>query len=777
MAIRLLQSRRTGKRRIRGEVNHAWWRKLQADGTMGSLLLALVFVALGAAIFMLRNDGPAQRPGEYVNNDIYARVDFDFNDPQRLTAAREQARDAEPPVFKSNGDVWSNLAESLRQLPDRVAGRTINELPASLRDQFTFRDKSLTTSLDAAALTSLDQSRSEQRRNGYLDSVKTYVDLIRPLIVIPAEVRDDEIHRQQALGTPQLLVAPAKPGESPAQVPISQTFAATGGDELIAELSKAAQVSFPRELQAKIVAYTLNTLRDNPTHVLDEDATVASRTRAAANVPASAGTISRRAGTRLVEPGVLTSDKWALLKAEHAEYMAHLSSADRLFNGAGIVLTVLLVTCALGGYIKRYQPRIIRNHARGVGMAVLLLSMLLLAQLAGIGSGPLYAFGAAPTILVAMILAIAYDRRFALGVSTCHAMMVTAALGQGIGFFMILFVGVLTCCYMMDDIRSRIRLIEIGGMTALAMMGMTLAVGATSLEPISYVGRNCLFAGAAGLAAGFVVLGILPFIEKAFRITTGMTLLELADASHPLLRRLAMEAPGTYSHSLQVATLAESAAESIGANSLLTRVGAYYHDIGKINKPDYFIENQTGGINRHINLSPSVSLLIIIGHVKDGMELAREYNLPTSLMPFIQQHHGTTLVEYFYRQACQQKDQNQPDHPAVSEQQYRYPGPRPRSRELGIVMLADAVESATRSMVEPTANRVETLVHELMLRRLLDGQFDDCELTMRELEVVERTMMKTLLSIYHGRIAYPSTAAIAQPNGPQSSSGSGIRTA
>ena len=182
--------------------------------------------------------------------------------------------------------------------------------------------------------------------------------------------------------------------------------------------------------------------------------------------------------------------------------------------------------------------------------------------------------------------------------------------------------------------------------------------GAVSLDPLRFIAKYCLYSGAAGLAVGFVVLGILPFVEKAFKITTSMTLLELADASQPLLRRLAIEAPGTYNHSLQVATLAEAAAEAIGANSLLCRVAAYYHDVGKINKADYFIENQVDGRNRHINLSPSVSLLIIIGHVKDGMELAKEYNLPASILPFIQQHHGTTLIEYFYHQACtrQEKD-------------------------------------------------------------------------------------------------------------------------
>jgi putative nucleotidyltransferase with HDIG domain len=237
-----------------------------------------------------------------------------------------------------------------------------------------------------------------------------------------------------------------------------------------------------------------------------------------------------------------------------------------------------------------------------------------------------------------------------------------------------------------------------------------------------------------------------------------MTLLELADASHPLLRRLAIEAPGTYSHSLQVATLAEAAAEAIGANSLLCRVSAYYHDVGKINKPDYFVENQQQGQqNRHINLTPSVSFLIIKGHVMDGIEMAREYTLPTSLFPFIQQHHGTTLVEYFFNAA--RNDQKQKgEETEVSDTEFRYPGPKPRTREVAILMLSDAAESATRCMKEPTAGRIEALVHELSMKRLLDGQFDECDLTLRDLDRVEKSLTKTLLSIYHGRLAYSSTS-------------------
>src|SRR5262249_5904276 len=211
---------------------------------------------------------------------------------------------------------------------------------------------------------------------------------------------------------------------------------------------------------------------------------------------------------------------------------------------------------------------------------------------------------------------------------------------------------------------------------------------------------------------------------------------------------------GTYQHSMQVATLAAEAAEAIGADSLLCRVGAYYHDIGKIPKADYFIENQPpGSKSRHIGITPNVSYMIIAGHVKDGVAMAKEYGLPTKILLFIEQHHGTTLVEYFYHAACNSGDA---DGPKISEHQFRYPGPKPKSKEIAIVMLADAVESASRTMAEPTSARIDSLVHDLAMKRLLDGQFDECDLTMRDLERIERALAKTLQSFYHGRIPYPS---------------------
>jgi hypothetical protein len=253
---------------------------------------------------------------------------------------------------------------------------------------------------------------------------------------------------------------------------------------------------------------------------------------------------------------------------------------------------------------------------------------------------------------------------------------------------------------------------------------------------------------------GFFVLGVLPFIERSFKVTTSMTLLELCDVNQPLLRRLAQVAPGTYNHSLTLASMAEAAAEAIGANGLACRVGAYYHDIGKINKPRYFIENQGGGPNKHDKLSPAMSLLIIVGHVKDGVEMAREFGLPRVIQHFIESHHGTTLVEYFYHAARQrQGDDDQP-----SEMEFRYPGPKPQTREAAILLLCDSVEAAMRSMAEPTAGRIEQFVHQMAMKRLMDGQFDRCNLTLEELHRIEQAITKTLCGIYHGRIAYPSAS-------------------
>jgi putative nucleotidyltransferase with HDIG domain len=748
------------------------WHRLRERGGLPSLGIAAVFCLGLIALFMAREQVVPYRPGQYIAHDITARVDFSFFDADAYSHQVDLARKAAPRVYRQvPGDLWASLQQDLLELPDRVQDAKPEQLDPPLRDI-----------LDSGALTQLEQSRTGPDRKRYAENVRQFIAYARqhlltdgrPLVILKQEDWDREMQQSSDLEQHRkILLRPAAADqdnpETAAQAPeqladvAAETYSTRLPDSVSARLQDYAK-GFDLGLGPKIARIAYAKLSSHPTYELDERASTEVKNNAGDHVDPKLAEFRYPRNGLIVRRGVLSERDWQILRVENQAYY-HGLTANPLtvweYRG-GLVLMAFIITVILSAYVARYQARCVRNHTRGIALAALLLSMLLITQLAGISSNSLYIFGIGPTILAAMILTIAYDQRFALGIATVHAMIVTAALNQSLDFFLILWAGVLTACYQLDDIRTRSKLIEVGGAAALAMILVTAAVGCVEMAPMPFIGSNCLYVGAAGLAAGFVVLGILPFIEKTFRITTSMTLLELADASQPLLRRLALEAPGTYNHSLQVATLAEEAAEAIAANSLLCRVGSYYHDIGKINKPDYFAENQLDGENRHINLSPSLSLRIILSHVKDGVEMAKDYNLPTSILPIIQQHHGTTLVEYFYHQATHQDGQDGSTAAAqqLSDTEYRYPGPKPKSKESAVVMLADAVESCCRAMAEPTPSRIEAVVHDLAMKRLHDGQFDECDLSMRDLERIERSLAKTLLGIYHGRLTYPSTAPI-----------------
>jgi putative nucleotidyltransferase with HDIG domain len=312
----------------------------------------------------------------------------------------------------------------------------------------------------------------------------------------------------------------------------------------------------------------------------------------------------------------------------------------------------------------------------------------------------------------------------------------------------------------LGNIRSRSKLIRVGMITAIVGFVLTFLAGTADGRPLDFNNIERLTTNAAinavwTLLVGFLVTGLLPFIERTFGVLTDLSLLELGDAAHPLLQELVRRAPGTYNHSINVASLAEPAAESIGARGLLVRVGAYFHDIGKMLKPAYFVENQVAGANRHETLLPAMSTLIIIAHIKDGADLARQHHLPQPIIDFIEQHHGTTLVEYFFRRAAEQQREADPESGDLEESAFRYPGPKPQTREAAVLMLADAVESASRALVEPTPSRIESLVEEITMKRLLDGQFDECDLTLQDLRSVQDSLIKSQIAIYHGRVKYP----------------------
>ena len=253
-----------------------------------------------------------------------------------------------------------------------------------------------------------------------------------------------------------------------------------------------------------------------------------------------------------------------------------------------------------------------------------------------------------------------------------------------------------------------------------------------------------------GLISGVIVLGILPVFEYLLQTVTNISLLELADSHHPILQRMILEAPGTYHHSLIVGNLSDTACTAIGANGLLARIGAYYHDIGKLQKPEYFIENQQIKKNLHDALSPTMSKLIIMNHIKEGLELAKKYSLSPALWDFIQQHHGSSLVYYLYRRALEGSEEDQ----EVTEEGFRYPGPKPNTKETAVVLLADSVEAATRTLKDPTPAKIEEVVHKVINNKFIDGQLDECELTLKDIERISSIFAKILSGIYHSRVNY-----------------------
>ncbi len=330
-----------------------------------------------------------------------------------------------------------------------------------------------------------------------------------------------------------------------------------------------------------------------------------------------------------------------------------------------------------------------------------------------------------------------------------------------------------TAVYLTLQVRRRSRLIRAGLCVGLAIWLLSLTFGligpfnlfSPGATDWPMIGIQSALAIGNGIITAMVVGGALPMLEHLFAITTDISWLEASDLNHPLLRRMTIEAPGTYHHSLVVANLAESAAESIGANATLCRVCSYFHDIGKLVKPEYFTENMNFERNPHDDLAPTMSALIIIAHVKEGVDLALKHGLNQQVIDVIQQHHGTSLVFYFYKRALQQHEDaraggkimkmREEDIPEVSEESFRYSGPKPQTKESGIISLADMVESASRSLEKPTPQKIEQLVTDLIDQRLADHQLDECELTLRELKTIAERFRFTLMNMLHTRIAYP----------------------
>ncbi|HEY2880803.1 MAG TPA: HDIG domain-containing protein, partial [Pirellulales bacterium] len=449
----------------------------------------------------------------------------------------------------------------------------------------------------------------------------------------------------------------------------------------------------------------------------------------------------------------ITNDKLQVLRLEHQAYVDSLTSSQKIQRSLAFFGMLFAMFTLSGFYILYRAPEIFVSMSRFSSILSMFVAAVTLAAMA---NDDALRAESVPIMLFGMTVALVYRQELALLLTAALVLVVAVVvLDEDLSSYITLMSGAVASILLVGRIRSRTKLIYVG--LAAAVISMLTEIGDSTLAGQPLMQTLTVDVPPVGwwaVAAGFLMTGLLPFIEKSFGVLTDISLLEIGDISHPLLQELVRRAPGTYNHSINVAAIGEAAADAIGGRGLLVRVGAYFHDIGKMLKPQYFAENQSQNApSLHETLLPAMSRLIIVAHVKDGADLARQHHLPQAIIDFIEQHHGTTLVEYFYRRAAERSERDATGE--VEEHSFRYPGPKPLTKEAGVLMLADAAESASRTLVDPAPARLEGLVRDLAMSRLLDGQYDECGLTLQELKIVQDSLVKSLTAVYHGRVRYP----------------------
>ncbi|MBU3073026.1 HD family phosphohydrolase [Clostridium estertheticum] len=485
---------------------------------------------------------------------------------------------------------------------------------------------------------------------------------------------------------------------------------------------------------------------------------------AIANVEVRPNTIYDKASTDVaikeaeknVKPVIIKKDQIIIKEGEPitSEQMSLLESLGLLNSTNNFDWSLYLSLAALvcfvillqWFYLYKYHPEIYYDTKKLIMLNILSIIAILLARVLGIIS-----IFVIPLACVPMLMAILSNEEISIVLNIFNCILISVAVNFNFEITILALLNSIVGVILLKKMQQRNDILYSSLYIAMVNLVIYLSMGFLLSNSIIEVFKKAGLVYIASLVAGTLTIGLLPFFESIFDIVTTVKLLELSNPNHPLLKRLLLEAPGSYHHSVLVANLSEVAAEVVGANPVLARACAYYHDIGKIKRPYFFKENQLGNDNPHDKITPNLSTLIIISHVKDGLELAKEYKLPKVIQDVIVQHHGTTLVKYFY--VTMKNSSENPDE--IKEEDFRYNGPNPESKEAAIIMLADAVEAAVRSIPNSTKGKIEEMVNNLIKVRLNDGQLDNCDLTLKDLEKIRKSFLKVLSGIYHERIEYP----------------------
>jgi len=701
--------------------------------TAGRALRVAIFAAAVYTVLLLGHPPLGVDVGQPSPQDFRARVAFTSIDLEQTQAARQQAMHLQPPVFRAAPERWraavDRLVEAVRH---SQAQAFVPYLPTEAeRKQFAAVLPRLAQRADALRQ-ALDALPAER--------VVAPADLEQPIV---ADAETNEVVLLDAAGNGQTVPVASLVPLNAAVPPLSGALA-----PVLEGLPPAEAALAGRVMTALL----------EPGASLDLERSRENALRAAQAAP----TVKKN-----VEKGRIVLAQGSEVRPQHIEDLKRERQAYweswggrsvLLQRSVGLGVLLLIVMAAGVASCLRYRPDLLDRKLQMFSFGVLTLALVGTARLCVTkGITPLWV----PVPMMVMIMCLVYDQRFGLGAAVFSALLVRLASPGADRAFLVLLLGGITAALLSGKVRTRGTLIKaallIGLAQFVAVWGLALmsahdgALLSWRFWESPYL-SDSLAGLANGVLGGFVVSGLLPAIEGVFGVTTDIRLLEWSDPNQPLLQRLLLDAPGTYHHSMVVGSLAADAAEAVGANPLLARVSAYFHDVGKLKKPEYFAENlPPGAHNPHDDLSPTMSTLIITAHPKDGAEMAEEYGVPRPVVDVILQSHGTGVLKYFLNKA--QSGETEPEE--VQERNFRYRLLKPQGKEAAVVMLCDSVESAARSMSSPSAGQLRNLVHQIILDRLHDGQLDESGLTITDLKRLEDTLVHGLAAVFHNRLRYP----------------------
>jgi putative nucleotidyltransferase with HDIG domain len=738
--------------------DHSWMERIKAPSYqkwfigMGTALLLTLLLSPTLQLSLKK-----YKVGDIARKEIKSSQDFLVEDERSTQEKRSEAERSVISVYDYDMMVLTDAENRLRS--------TFQSLTNSFRsgergtDQRALRKKewesSLRLSLTQREWTSLEKERFNPSIGEA--ALKLIAPILKKGVVNDKDLLDPDSDRG-------VVIRNIQTREERKTVP---PFTFLDFKEARTKLRSQADLpssSLGRELPPIVLKIGEHFLRPNLTFNKDETEERKTRAREKVNpvyFQVKRGEVILRAGERVQEEHLLKIN--ILRKAQETSHIFY------------ILLGVGLLTFLLLASLYEFSTKNIRKISLSqkdllffsttlIGMIALLKLFQLITDILGgeflyiPSSSYLYLF---PIASGAMLVRIVINSEVAIIFATLTSFLSAALMGNQLSFFIFALIGSVVGAHKVARCEQRSVLIKAGLTVGSVNLLTILSYNLISGNPFKMALLSDLTMGfLGGSLASVFVLGIAPMIEGLFGYTTDIKLLELANMDNPTLKDLILQAPGSYHHSVIVGSLAEAAAKSIAANPLLARVSAYYHDIGKLKKPLYFIENAGGLENKHDHLAPSMSSLILISHVKDGVELARENRLGQRVAHIIQQHHGTSLISYFYQKA---KEKENPEMDSLNEEEFRYPGPKPQTKEAGIVMLADAVEAASRTLSEPTSSRIKSLVQRITNSIFLDGQLEECELTLKDLQKIGESFSRILTAIFHQRIDYPITPTSESP--------------